>query len=125
VGILTLQWYIPILEGVCLGLAAMAVHEAAHVLVALAIGIKVKRIGLEWKGLYTIRDPGPPLKNLVVTLAGPLMNAILIVSWHWWPVFGLANLIFAVVNLLPIAGSDGLRVAHCWREMHEKRLLVG
>jgi membrane-associated protease RseP (regulator of RpoE activity) len=56
-----------------------------------------------------------------VALAGPLVNALLVLSWHWWPMFGLANVIFAVVNLLPITNSDGLRVARCLQEMSQDR----
>lgn len=103
-----------------LGLVAMACHEAAHVLAALALGIKVKRVGLGWKGMYTVRDLGPPGKNLLISLAGPMMNLALIPTWHWLPAFGLANLVCGAVNLLPIEGSDGERVWRCWRQMHGK-----
>jgi Zn-dependent protease len=103
-----------------LGLVAMVFHEAAHVVAALALGLRVKRVGMGWKGMYTVRDPGPPNKNLVISLAGPLINLALILSWHWLPTFGLANLVCGVVNLLPIEGSDGARVRRCWQQMHGK-----
>jgi Zn-dependent protease len=115
-----LHWYLPILQGMGLGLVAMAFHEAAHVAAALALGIKVKKVGLAWKGMYTVREPGPPHKNLLITLAGPFMNLLLIACWHWWPTFGLANLVCGGVNLLPIEGSDGARVERCWQEMRKK-----
>ena len=121
VAFLTLRWYLPFLHGMALGLVAMAFHEAAHIVVAMALGIKVKKIGLGWKGIYTVRDPGPPNKNLLVSLAGPLMNLALILTWYWFPIFGLANLCCGVVNFLPIEGSDGERALRCWRQMHEEK----
>jgi Zn-dependent protease len=120
--LLNLRWYIPIFHGMGLGLVAMVFHEAAHIVAALALGIRVKKVGMTWKGMYTVRDPGPPHKNLLISLAGPLMNLALISCWHWWPTFGLANLVCGGVNLLPIQGSDGERVERCWQQMHKKDL---
>jgi Zn-dependent protease len=102
------------------GLAAMAFHEAAHIVAALALGVKVKKIGLAWKGMYTVREPGTPKKNLFISLAGPLMNFALILSWPWLPIFGLANVVCVVANILPVEGSDGARVRACWRQMRGK-----
>jgi Zn-dependent protease len=117
---LSLEWFFPFFQGIFLGLVAMVLHEAGHLLAALAVGIKIRGVGLRWKGLYTVREAGPPAKNLLVSLAGPLTNLLLILSWHWSPTFGLANLCFGVCNLLPIGGSDGERVLRCWREMHDE-----
>jgi Zn-dependent protease len=119
---LNLHWSYQVLQGMGLGLGAMVLHEAAHVISALALGIDVKRVGLGWKGIYTVRDPGTPGKNLLVSFAGPLTNLVLMLSWHWWPTFGLANLCVGAVNLLPIEGSDGLRMLRCWQQMQEKNL---
>ena len=117
---LNLHWCLPILKGMGAGLVAMTVHEAAHVLAALALGIAVKKVGMGWKGMYTVRDHGTPGKNLLVSLAGPLTNLALLLFWHWLPLFGLANLCIGAVNLLPIEGSDGARVMNCWEQMHKK-----
>ena len=119
---LNLRWYFPVLQGMGVGLAAMAFHEAAHIVAALALGVRVTKVGMGWKGMYTVRHSGPPNKNLLVSLAGPLMNLALILSWHWLPTFGLANLCCGVVNLLPIEGSDGVRVISCWQQMQKKDL---
>lgn len=115
---LSLGWYLPVLHGMGLGLIAMAFHEAAHIVVAMALGLRVKKIGWSWKGMYTVRDPGPPEKNLIVSMAGPLLNLALILTWHWFPTFGLANLCCGAVNFLPIEGSDGARILRCWQQMH-------
>lgn len=113
------HWLLPTLEGVFLGLVAMALHEAGHILMARAVGIKVRRVGLSWQGMFTVREPGPPAKNLLVSFAGPLVNLLLMALWPWLPLFSLANLCVGACNLLPIRGSDGDRMLTCWSEMRE------
>jgi Zn-dependent protease len=119
---LSLHWYFPFFQGLGYGLAAMAFHEAAHIVAALVMGIKVKKIGLAWKGMYTVREPGPPKKNLLISLAGPMMNLALLLLWPWSQIFGMANLVCVVANILPVEGSDGARVRACWRQMNGKNL---
>jgi Zn-dependent protease len=121
---LNLHWAVQILQGMGLGLGAMVLHEAAHVVTAMALGIDIKRVGLGWKGIYTVRSPGTPGKNLIISLAGPLTNLVLLSFWHWSPTFGMANICMGVVNLLPIEGSDGLRILRCWQKIREKDLPV-
>ena len=106
---LHLNWYFSFFQGCFFGVAAMALHESAHIATALALGLRIKKVGLNWKGIYTMRETGPANKSLLVALAGPLINLTLIATWHWLPNFGLANFCFAVFNLLPITGSDGER----------------
>jgi len=101
----------------------MVLHEVGHLLAALALGIKIRSVGLRWKGLYTVREAGPPAKSLLISLAGPLTNAVLLFGWHWSPTFGLANLCFAVCNLLPIDGSDGERALKSWQRMQDENTL--
>jgi len=119
-----LGWFFPFFHGIFLGLLAMALHETAHVVAAIGVGIKVKSVGFCWKGLYTVREAGPPVKNVFVSLAGPLTNLALILCWYWSPTFGLANLCFAAFNLLPIQGSDGDRVLKCLSQMQKESLLA-
>jgi Zn-dependent protease len=110
-------WFVPFFNGLFLGLLAMAVHEAGHIVMARSVGIKIRRVGFGWKGMYTVREAGPPAKNMLVSFAGPLVNLLLILCWPWWPIFGLANFCCGIANLLPIQGSDGDRMLQCWREM--------
>jgi Zn-dependent protease len=107
----------PFLQGVFLGIIAMAFHEFGHLVTASLVGIKIKTVGLKWKGLYTVREAGPPAKNLLVSLAGPLTNLALLAFWPLSPKFGLANLCIAFFNILPVEGSDGERVWKCWRQI--------
>jgi len=119
---INLEWFFPFFQGIFFGLMAMALHEIGHLLLAQALGLKVKRVGICWKGIYTVREAGPPVRNAWVSFAGPLVNLMLIPLWIWSPIFGLANLCCAVVNLLPIPGSDGKRILKCFHEMHEAHL---
>ncbi|HEX8713105.1 MAG TPA: hypothetical protein VF730_14595 [Terracidiphilus sp.] len=115
-------WISPVLKGLLFGLLAMALHEVGHFCAARVVGVKVKRVGLCWKGMYTVREAGPPVKNIQVSLAGPLTNLALMVFWPLSGVFGLANFLCGACNLLPIEGSDGERVMKCLYELQRERL---
>ena len=114
---LSLNWFFPIFLGLFLGVLAMFLHELGHLIAALIVGVKVKNIGFRWKGLYVVREAGPPAKNLMISLAGPLLNLALVAFWPLSHEFGLANLCFAFFNLIPLRGSDGERAWICWDEM--------
>ena len=116
-----LAWFFPFFQGLLLGVIAMAFHEVGHLIAAPLVGIKVKTVGLRWKGLYTVREAGPPAKNLIVSLAGPSVNLALLICWPLSHQFGLANFCFLFFNLLPIEGSDGDRVWRCWRHIKRER----
>lgn len=112
-----LRWFIPVINGILFGLLAMVFHEIGHLCVAQALGLKVRHVGFSWKGMYTVREAGPPEINFQVSLAGPLTNLALMALWPVSPVFGLANLFMGLINLLPISGSDGSRALNCLREI--------
>lgn len=116
-----LQWFFPIAKGALFGLLAMALHEAGHICASLVVGVRVKRVGMGWKGMYTVREAGPPEKNATISLAGPLTNLALMAFWPWLPIFGLANFCCGACNLVPIPGSDGKRILKCLREMRDVR----
>ena len=107
---LALEWFLPVFKGMGLGVLAMALHEAAHLAAAVCLGLRIRSVGFDWKGVYTVREAGPLAKNLLVSLAGPLTNLLLCVLWYRSSMFSLANLCFGLVNLLPIQGSDGDRI---------------
>ena len=113
----TFHWFLPVFRGLFLGVAAMLLHELGHIAASLALGVKVKNIGLSWKGLFMVREAGPPEKNFLVSLAGPMVNFVLIAMWPISHEFGLANLCFAFFNLIPLRGSDGERAWICWDQM--------
>jgi Zn-dependent protease len=116
-----LLWFVPFFQGLLVGIVAMTLHEVGHLMMAPLVGIKIRTVGLGWKGLYTLREPGPPSKNIIVSLAGPLVNLLLLAFWHLSPKLGMANLCFAFFNILPIEGSDGERIWACWRQIKRDR----
>lgn len=94
-----------------LGIPAMLFHESGHIATAWLCGVKVKKVGLSWVGLYTIREPGPKWANLCISFAGPAANlALALALRHLFPAFALVNLIAVIYNLLPIPNSDGKRI---------------
>jgi Zn-dependent protease len=110
----------PVFLGFGLGILAMVLHECGHLAAAAALGVRVKRIGIQWnKGLFTVRERGTVHQNLLISLAGPSVNLLLIAVEPWFPMFSLANLCCVLANMLPIEGSDGFRVADCWRRIRE------
>lgn len=119
-----LQWLVPMINGALFGLLAMVLHEIGHICVAQGLGLKVKNVGICWKGMYTVRETGTPEINLQVALAGPLTNLALIPLGAFVPVFGLATFVCGLCNLLPIPGSDGMRVLMCLREMRHAHALA-
>jgi len=98
------------------GLLACILHESAHIIVATYLGVRVKKVGVTWKGIYIIRESGNPLQNLAITLAGPFTNllSVGVVGLERYLgegafVFAFLSLLIGIFNLLPIPGSDGKR----------------
>jgi Zn-dependent protease len=113
----------PFFSGIGLCILAMILHECGHLVAAAALDVRIRKVGMKWnKGLFTVRDQGTVHQNLLIALAGPLVNLLLVASGAWYPVFGLANLCYALANSLPIEGSDGLRIADCWRRIRRGEL---
>jgi Zn-dependent protease len=100
-------------------IAAVLLHEMAHVLAARVMGIRVKRLGMDWKGPYIVREQGPPFANLCIALAGPVLNMALALSfWRLAPQFGLVNLALGGYNILPfIRGLDGHHALAAYRKL--------
>jgi len=97
-------------------IAAATVHEAAHVLCARWLGVRVKRLCLSWTGMYLVRESGTEVQNLAITLAGPLANLVLSGAFVLTPWLGMAAIEFSLVNfalgllnMLPLGSLDGNR----------------
>ena len=99
------------------GIAAIALHEWAHVAAALTLKVKIHQVGLNWRGPYIRRNAGTPKQNLAITLSGPGINLLLAMMFlRTSPNFALCNLVIGISNLLPISASDGSRALHIIRE---------
>ena len=71
---------------------------------------------LQWKGIGVRGEPFAyePAKRVIVSLSGSAVNLVFAAAFYsvGLPLLGLAGLVFGIVNLLPLPGSDGLR-AYC------------
>ncbi|QQE73289.1 M50 family metallopeptidase [Brevibacillus composti] len=109
----------------------VCIHEMGHVAVARELGWTVTEVQLlPFGGVATIEEAyaADPMDEIVVALAGPFMNIVMMAfSWacwsagFWteeWALFFLkSNLIIAGFNLLPIWPLDGGRIIQailCW-----------
>ncbi len=103
--------------------AAVAVHELSHVLMAWVLGVKVKRVGLSWLGPYVVREHGTSAQNVAISLAGPLANFLTAAACLFLG-YGvdlcLSSLVLGAFNLLPFPSSDGLRAARLLWSMGTK-----
>jgi Zn-dependent protease len=99
---------------------ALALHEAGHVVVARALGVRVKRIGFGWRGPFIVRESGEPKANLCIAIAGPLTNVLsAVLFWTAAPTFAIISLVLGLSNLIPIEGSDGSRA---WTAMRDLKI---
>jgi Zn-dependent protease len=121
---LSVRWLQPFFSGIFLGFLAMVLHECGHLGAAALLDVRIKKVGLKWnKGLFTIREQGTVSQNLLIAMAGPFVNLLLVALGPWYPVFGLANFCYALANMLPIEGSDGIRIAECWKRIRRGELV--
>jgi len=107
---------------------SLLLHELGHVLVALAHGVKVKRIGFAAAGGYTVREfSGRRWVEAQSAAAGPLVNLLLFLlfSLAGGPVayaLAKANLVLGIGNLIPFPRSDGGRL---WKAIFSPSDAVG
>lgn len=124
------QSYVAGLIAAIITVIAVFLHEVAHAVVAIALGLKVIDIGLVPLGGYTIVEPSiiyiEPWKEMAISVAGPLMNLliagialILVKRWSETVPENTAQYIAHIniklwrLNLLPIfLILDGGKVAH-------------
>jgi Zn-dependent protease len=93
---------------ILLGVMHMFVHEFGHLIAALLVGSKIKRIGLDLRGPYVVRSPASTSwRNASVALAGSAVNLLT------WAIFVACHVRHAWValfigcfNLLPLKHSD-------------------
>ena len=103
------------LIGGTLVIASLLVHEMGHWATAKVFGVNVKAVGLCLKGAYIRRtDSRDAVIELMIATSGPLANLLVflllrtdsaIMVW-----VAQLNLVVALSNLIPIAGSDGHRM---------------
>jgi len=71
---------------------SVIIHEAAHVAIAWMHGVKIKRLGVSWRGPFIVREQGEPTADAKIVIAGPLANLLQgLACWHQAPLFAQIN----------------------------------
>jgi len=114
---------------------ALTFHESAHLLAAYALGVGIASLRLTpFGGAMAMENPYSlsPLRLAIVSAAGPLANALLLLTagalTHWRmlsPGFALSlmqtNLVLLAFNLLPALPLDGGRIVYALLSVKLKR----
>ena len=90
---------------------AAAVHELGHLAAMYFLGVPVLGINLYPGGARIEAGPMVPVEEILCALAGPVVGAMTIFAWKWFPELAVAGLVQTVFNLIPIYPLDGGRVA--------------
>ncbi len=102
------------LMATALFVGCLLAHEAAHMLAALVTGTRFSAMGFCLRGAYIRRERARGIVELVISGAGPAVNLLLAAFlWRSQGILGwLAqmNAGLALINLLPLRGSDGQRI---------------
>lgn len=93
----------------------LVIHELAHVIAASLFAVPVHGVGINLKGAYTFRKYARcRMHDVMIAAAGPLANLLLMYLSFFVPKIGIFlaewNCGIAVMNLLPLPGTDGLRI---------------
>lgn len=94
-----------------LGLIFLSVllHEAGHLSVMLALGIEIEKITVLPIGIDIKRKRkyiSYP-KEIILALAGAAVNILVFFIFKKYEFFAYTNLLYALINLLPVKGLDG------------------
>lgn len=96
---------------VYLGLIFLSIllHEAGHLLVMALLGISIERVTLLPIGIDIKRHQkyiSYP-KEMILALAGIAVNLLVFIIFRKYEFFAYTNLLYALINLIPIKGLDG------------------
>lgn len=101
-------------------IAASAMHEAGHFAALLALGSRPSLISVGVFGVRVVQGASSPVGyrgNILVSLAGPLVNLIsygcLLLTGAGGSVPAMVHLTLAIFNLLPVEPLDGGQALFC------------
>lgn len=90
-----------------------AIHEAAHILCAVCMGIKIERIRILAFGVRIYTGTMTGLQELICAMAGPIVGLLPVLLHRYCPEAALISLLLSAYNLLPIYPADGARILQC------------
>jgi Zn-dependent protease len=105
---------------------SLLLHELGHLLMARALGVRVKAIGFCLKGAYLQRsDSRRAHYELLIASAGPASNLLIFaflrdgdLMLRW---VAILNLVLAISNLIPFPGTDGARMCQSLQTLTSDR----
>lgn len=111
VTVICLVGLIIIEPSVYLGLILLSVllHETGHFAAMLALGVRVEKITVLPLGIDMKRQEkyiSYP-RQMLIDLAGITVNLIMFFVFRGCEFFAYTNLLYALINLLPVKGLDG------------------
>jgi Zn-dependent protease len=98
----------------------IVVHEGGHASAAQAAGLEWRLFArLPWKFGVAVVVPARGLKprdDLSIALAGPAASTALgVLTFQTWTWLSLLSGLIAILNLVPMPGSDGMRAIRAAR----------
>lgn len=91
--------------------AAATMHELGHYIGICLCGCKMKEIKLLWNGIL-MKAEIHTRYEAICALLGPVLGALLISLYRWFPRVAICAFVQTFVNLLPLFPMDGGRVLH-------------
>ena len=99
--------------------AGVLLHEAAHLVAAKVLGLKVYRVRISWRRVCVqVEATNEPWSDLLIAASGPAVNLLLAAACSvFLPAFGRANLLLGWCAMIPFPGSDGRRILSAWWQL--------
>lgn len=94
-------------------LLCAAIHEAAHILCAVCLGVKIVKIQITAFGAGIYTQPMNGLQEFLCAMAGPAVGLLPLFAYRVLPEAALICLLLSTYNLLPIYPADGARMLQC------------
>ena len=102
--------------------AAVALHEASHMLALMICRVKMRSVTLRASGVYISSRALSPAEAVICAAAGPVGGLLGACLLYRFPRFALCAFLQSIYNLLPILPFDGGRVLYGLCGMLPKRV---